>query len=209
MCPGAEVRGAGRASAEDLRRHIRDPVGAPEGSRRHARRRLDRDQHDLADRGHPRVLRSGRSGTDRQPRHTVGPPVGVQQSVISVQCRADTDGPRDEVRAARSQLPPAEHANELTRIHSAFGVASRCGRPLWMARVLDYPERARTKGSPARRARGLLWPATEAHVIPDPPSARLAHIGGSGTWAFPYPDGALEGHPYLSVDVVQPDIQVA
>ena len=43
----------------------------------------------------------------------------------------------------------------------------------------------------------------------DPPVARLAHIGGSGTWAFPYPDGALARHPYLAVDVVQPHIQVA
>ena len=43
----------------------------------------------------------------------------------------------------------------------------------------------------------------------DPPVARLAHIGGSGTWAFPYPDGALDGHPHLTVQVVQPHIQVA
>jgi purine nucleoside phosphorylase len=43
----------------------------------------------------------------------------------------------------------------------------------------------------------------------DPPAARLAHIGGSGTWAFPYPDGALDGHPHLTVQVVQPHIQVA
>jgi len=43
----------------------------------------------------------------------------------------------------------------------------------------------------------------------DPPVARLAHIGGSGTWAFPYPDGALARHPYLAVDVVEPHIQVA
>ena len=46
-------------------------------------------------------------------------------------------------------------------------------------------------------------------MTPEPPSAQLAHIGGSGTWAFPYPDGALDGHPHLSVEVVQPDIQVA
>jgi 5'-methylthioadenosine phosphorylase len=46
-------------------------------------------------------------------------------------------------------------------------------------------------------------------VIPEPPPARLAHIGGSGTWAFPYPDGAVDGHPHLSVRVIQPDIQVA
>jgi purine nucleoside phosphorylase len=52
-------------------------------------------------------------------------------------------------------------------------------------------------------------PDTDSYVTPEPPSAQLAHIGGSGTWAFPYPDGALEGHPRLSVEVVQPDIQVA
>jgi purine nucleoside phosphorylase len=45
--------------------------------------------------------------------------------------------------------------------------------------------------------------------MPEPPPARLAHIGGSGTWAFPYPDGALDGHPYLSVEVVLPEIRVA
>ena len=46
-------------------------------------------------------------------------------------------------------------------------------------------------------------------MTPEPPSAQLAHIGGSGTWAFPYPDGALDGHPHLSVEVVQADIRVA
>jgi 5'-methylthioadenosine phosphorylase len=46
-------------------------------------------------------------------------------------------------------------------------------------------------------------------VTPEPPPAQFAHIGGSGTWAFPYPDGALEGHPHLSVKVTQPDIRVA
>lgn len=40
------------------------------------------------------------------------------------------------------------------------------------------------------------------------PSVEYAHIGGSGTWGFPYPDGALDGHPYLSVSVVEPHIQV-
>jgi purine nucleoside phosphorylase len=40
------------------------------------------------------------------------------------------------------------------------------------------------------------------------PRALSAHIGGSGTWGFRYPDGTLEGHPYLSVQVVDPDIQV-
>jgi len=39
------------------------------------------------------------------------------------------------------------------------------------------------------------------------PSVRYAHIGGSGTWGFPYPVGALEGHPYLSVAVVDPDVR--
>jgi purine nucleoside phosphorylase len=43
----------------------------------------------------------------------------------------------------------------------------------------------------------------------NPPRAAFAHIGGSGTWAFSYPDGALDGHPHLSVKVVEPDIQVA
>jgi 5'-methylthioadenosine phosphorylase len=43
----------------------------------------------------------------------------------------------------------------------------------------------------------------------DPPRVELAHIGGSGTWAFPYPDGALDGHPRLSVRVVQPDLRFA
>jgi purine nucleoside phosphorylase len=41
-----------------------------------------------------------------------------------------------------------------------------------------------------------------------PPRAQFAHIGGSGTWAFPYPDGALEGHPHLAVKVVEPDIRL-
>jgi purine nucleoside phosphorylase len=39
------------------------------------------------------------------------------------------------------------------------------------------------------------------------PRARFAHIGGSGTWAFPYPEGALEGHAHLSVEIVEPDIR--
>ncbi len=39
------------------------------------------------------------------------------------------------------------------------------------------------------------------------PRVTFAHIGGFGTWAFPYPDGALDGHPYLSVRVVDPDIR--
>jgi purine nucleoside phosphorylase len=47
-----------------------------------------------------------------------------------------------------------------------------------------------------------------AQAMSDPPAARLAHIGGSGTWAFPYPDGSLTGHPYLTVDVVEPHVQV-
>ncbi len=41
------------------------------------------------------------------------------------------------------------------------------------------------------------------------PRARFAHIGGSGTWAFPYPEGALDGHPHLSAEILEPDIQVA
>jgi purine nucleoside phosphorylase len=41
------------------------------------------------------------------------------------------------------------------------------------------------------------------------PRARFAHIGGSGTWAFPYPAGALDGHPRLSAEIVEPDVQVA
>jgi 5'-methylthioadenosine phosphorylase len=40
------------------------------------------------------------------------------------------------------------------------------------------------------------------------PRVDFAHIGGSGTWGFRYPDGALDGHPYLSVGVVEPDIRV-
>jgi 5'-methylthioadenosine phosphorylase len=40
------------------------------------------------------------------------------------------------------------------------------------------------------------------------PRVQFAHIGGSGTWGFRYPDGTLEGHPYLSVQVVDPHIQV-
>ncbi len=39
------------------------------------------------------------------------------------------------------------------------------------------------------------------------PRAAFAHIGGSGTWAFPYPDGALDGHPRLSVKCLEPDIR--
>ena len=46
-------------------------------------------------------------------------------------------------------------------------------------------------------------------MTPEPPQAPLAHIGGSGTWAFPYPDGALEGHPDRSIEVTVPDIRVA
>jgi 5'-methylthioadenosine phosphorylase len=45
-------------------------------------------------------------------------------------------------------------------------------------------------------------------VRTDPPRVGLAHIGGSGTWAFRYPDGALDGHPYLSVEVVEHDLQL-
>jgi purine nucleoside phosphorylase len=40
------------------------------------------------------------------------------------------------------------------------------------------------------------------------PHVTFAHIGGSGTWGFRYPDGTLDDHPYLSVQVVDPDIQV-
>lgn len=40
------------------------------------------------------------------------------------------------------------------------------------------------------------------------PRVEFAHIGGSGTWGFRYPDGALDGHPYLAVEVVEPDIRV-
>ena len=42
----------------------------------------------------------------------------------------------------------------------------------------------------------------------EPPRAAFAHVGGSGTWAFPYPDDALAGHPTLSVRVIEPDIRV-
>jgi 5'-methylthioadenosine phosphorylase len=45
--------------------------------------------------------------------------------------------------------------------------------------------------------------------MPEPPAARFAHVGGSGTWGFPYPDGALDGHPYLAVEVVEPHVRVA
>lgn len=40
------------------------------------------------------------------------------------------------------------------------------------------------------------------------PRVEYAHIGGSGTWGFPYPDGALDEHPYLSIEVVEPNIRV-
>jgi 5'-methylthioadenosine phosphorylase len=46
-------------------------------------------------------------------------------------------------------------------------------------------------------------------AMSEPPAARLAHIGGSGTWAFPYPDGALADHPHLAVEVVEPDLRFA
>ena len=39
------------------------------------------------------------------------------------------------------------------------------------------------------------------------PQVTFAHIGGSGTWGFRYPDGALDGHPYLSARVVEADIR--
>jgi 5'-methylthioadenosine phosphorylase len=45
--------------------------------------------------------------------------------------------------------------------------------------------------------------------MPEPPAARFAHVGGSGTWGFPYPDGALDGHPHLAVEVVEPHVRVA
>jgi 5'-methylthioadenosine phosphorylase len=50
---------------------------------------------------------------------------------------------------------------------------------------------------------------TALPLASDPPRVELAHIGGSGTWAFAYPDGALDGHPHLSVRVVQPDLRFA
>lgn len=46
-------------------------------------------------------------------------------------------------------------------------------------------------------------------LLAGPPHVELAHIGGSGTWAFAYPDGALDGHPHLSVKVVEPDLRFA
>jgi purine nucleoside phosphorylase len=39
------------------------------------------------------------------------------------------------------------------------------------------------------------------------PSVRFAHIGGSGTWGFRYPDVSLDGHPHLAVRVVVPEIR--
>jgi purine nucleoside phosphorylase len=39
------------------------------------------------------------------------------------------------------------------------------------------------------------------------PQVAFAHIGGSGTWAFRYPDGALDGHPHLSVRVIEPELR--
>lgn len=39
------------------------------------------------------------------------------------------------------------------------------------------------------------------------PQVTFAHIGGSGTWGFRYPDGTLDGHPYLSVAVEDADIR--
>jgi purine nucleoside phosphorylase len=48
----------------------------------------------------------------------------------------------------------------------------------------------------------------EGDPMTELPQVTFAHIGGSGTWGFPYPDDALGGHPYLSVRVVDPDIQV-
>jgi purine nucleoside phosphorylase len=39
------------------------------------------------------------------------------------------------------------------------------------------------------------------------PRVAFAHIGGSGTWGFPYPDSALNEHPYLAVRVIEPEIQ--
>ncbi len=43
----------------------------------------------------------------------------------------------------------------------------------------------------------------------EPPGVEFAHIGGSGTWGFRYPDGALDGHPSLSVRVVEPELRFA
>ena len=40
------------------------------------------------------------------------------------------------------------------------------------------------------------------------PPVTFAHIGGSGTWGFPYPDGTLTDHPYLAIRVVSPEITV-
>jgi purine nucleoside phosphorylase len=65
---------------------------------------------------------------------------------------------------------------------------------LWGPTILAYAERA-VGGEEATRM--------------NPPRAAFAHIGGSGTWAFPYPAGALDGHPHLSVKVVEPDIRLA
>ena len=39
------------------------------------------------------------------------------------------------------------------------------------------------------------------------PRVDFAHIGGSGTWAFPYPAGALDGHAGLAVEVREADLQ--
>ena len=50
---------------------------------------------------------------------------------------------------------------------------------------------------------------TALPLLTEPPRVELAHIGGSGTWAFPYPDGALDDHPSLSVRVVEPDLRFA
>src|SRR5205085_5097283 len=67
---------------------------------------------------------------------------------------------------------------------------------------------SRVSYSPGRGLGAATARMVEGDRMDELPRVRFAHIGGSGTWGFRYPDGSLDGHPYLSVQVADPDIRV-
>jgi 5'-methylthioadenosine phosphorylase len=81
--------------------------------------------------------------------------------------------------------------------------------PADVVRALCYAIRRRTNDD--RRIGSLRrssFVRVEGASMTELPRVEFAHIGGSGTWGFPYPDGALDGHPYLSIELVEPDIRL-
>src|SRR4051794_4893284 len=76
-----------------------------------------------------------------------------------------------------------------------------------MGEASEHPTRGRVSFCTGRVLDVATALFTERDRMDELPRVSFAHIGGSGTWGFRYPDGTLDGHPYLSVRVVEPDIR--